>query len=35
MSFTYGRNNKGPKVDPFGTPQLMSATVEYLFLILN
>ena len=35
MLFTYSRNNKGPKIDPSGAPQLMLATLEYLFLILT
>ena len=34
MPFTYSKNNKGPKIDPCGTPQLMLATLEYLFFIL-
>ena len=35
MSFTDSRNNKDPKKDPNGSPQLMLATLEYLFLILT
>ena len=31
MLFTYNRNDKGPQMDPYGTPQLMLATLEYYF----
>ena len=29
-SLTYSRNNKGPKIDPWGTPQSIFAIQEYL-----